>query len=126
MTKQRHSYYSSPKRKVQRARWRAAHVEREMWHRARARARKSGLAFTIKQVDIVIPVRCPVFGFKLIRRANDVRGGAPNSPSLDRINNRRGYTPGNIRVISRRANTLKRDASLRELQLLVKFLGRCV
>ncbi len=44
------------------------------------------------------------------------------SPSLDRIDSTKGYTKGNIWVISNRANTLKNDATLSELKLLVERL----
>jgi hypothetical protein len=40
------------------------------------------------------------------------------SPSLDRIIPDRGYVPGNVRVVSDRANRLKGKRSLSELRLL--------
>jgi hypothetical protein len=40
------------------------------------------------------------------------------SPSLDRVDPRKGYVPGNVRVISDRANRLKGDRSLSEIQAL--------
>ena len=46
----------------------------------------------------------------------------PNSYSLDRIDSSKGYIPGNVWVISRRANAIKSDATLEELELLVKNL----
>ena len=54
-----------------------------------------------------------------------IKGGPThNSPSVDRIDPKKGYTPDNIRVISWRANSLKSDASLKELQVLVEDLSR--
>jgi hypothetical protein len=35
-----------------------------------------------------------------------------------------GYIKGNVRVISYRANAIKRDASLDEMRLLVAYLER--
>ena len=46
-----------------------------------------------------------------------------NSPSLDRIDSSKGYTPDNVWVISRRANIIKHDATLEELLLISKNLG---
>ncbi len=37
-----------------------------------------------------------------------------NSPTIDRINSSRGYEPGNIEVISWRANRMKGDATAEE------------
>lgn len=43
------------------------------------------------------------------------------SPTLDRIVPSRGYVVGNVAVISMRANRLKSDASVAELQALVSY-----
>jgi len=45
-----------------------------------------------------------------------------NSPSLDRLDNTKGYIKGNIVVISNKANRLKGDATLQELERLVEWL----
>jgi hypothetical protein len=92
-----------------------------MWRAARSRATTDGIPFTIRVEDIVIPTRCPVFGVKLQRARNRATG---NSPSLDRIINSRGYVPTNIWVISRRANSIKNDTTIEELEQLVGALRR--
>jgi hypothetical protein len=47
-----------------------------------------------------------------------------NAPSIDRIDNNKGYTKDNIMVISRRANILKKDATFDELITIGKFYER--
>lgn len=84
---------------------------KEMWRRAQARSRKRGIKFAIKD-DLVIPARCPVLNLVL------TPGGkrSATSPSLDRINPALGYIPGNVRIISDRANRLKGNRALPELR----------
>ncbi len=77
--------------------------DRELWRRARKRAAQFGIAFTIPEATIIIPPACPVLGIPL--RWGGER--SPYSPSLDRIIPALGYVPGNVRVISDRANRLK-------------------
>jgi hypothetical protein len=49
------------------------------------------------------------------------RGRSKNhSPSLDRKNSSEGYVPGNVWVISWRANDLKRDGTLAEFRAMVE------
>jgi hypothetical protein len=91
-----------------------------MWVQAKMRAKRDGVLFAIRPSDIVIPTTCPVFGTRLTRT---VKQSGPNSPSLDRLVPARGYIPENIRVISWRANDLKRDASRAELARLVDWMG---
>jgi hypothetical protein len=92
-----------------------------MWSRAKYRAKQKGIDFTIEQEDIIIPDRCPLLGIELVcHRGKGSQQG--NSPSLDRIDSTKGYIKGNVWVISNRANTLKNDASLQELQTLVENL----
>jgi len=44
------------------------------------------------------------------------------SPSLDRINPALGYVKGNVWVISFKANAIKQNATVQELELLVNNL----
>ena len=95
-----------------------------MYHNAKHRAKKKGIPFTITMDDIVIPTLCPLLELPLSSWTGDKY--APHNPSLDRIdpNPDIGYTADNIQVISRRANWLKADASIEELELIC-FSLRC-
>jgi hypothetical protein len=93
--------------------------------KARERARKGGYACTIKVADISIPEFCPLLGIKL-ERGKGVGGVKPSSTSLDKIHPELGYVPGNVWVISYRANVIKSNATLKELQTLVTNLTRYV
>lgn len=88
---------------------------------ARKRAKEKKLDFNIELLDITIPEICPLLNIPIY--VSDVKLG-PNSPSLDRIDNTKGYIKGNIIVVSFRANSLKKDACLKELELLVNNLRR--
>ena len=92
-----------------------------IWRRAKKRASTTGVPFTISPQDVEVPDCCPVFGrpFRL-----GVRGDQNDTPSLDRIDASKGYIPGNVCVISWRANTLKRDATLEELEQIAAYVRR--
>lgn len=105
------------RRPISKQQWK--HIDpasRLLWS-ARTRAKQNGITFNIDITDIVIPKRCPVFGFKLRKAVNKYEG---TSPSLDRINPRKGYVKGNVRVISWRANQLKNNMTANEAILLAK------
>lgn len=90
---------------------------------ARARAKKLGLEFNLTLEDIHIPERCPYLGVLL--RPSLTGSAQNNSPSLDRIDNTRGYIKGNVEVISSRANKCKSDLTLEEMERMAKaFLER--
>lgn len=95
--------------------------EWRMHQRAKRRAFERGLDFNIEISDIVIPDYCPVL--KLELNINSGRSGAyKNSPSLDRIDNTKGYIKGNIQVISQEANAMKHSATTEELILFAKWI----
>lgn len=75
---------------------------------AKIRARKANLDFNIDITDIVIPTHCPILNIPLLL---DAKGTKKFSPSLDRIDNSKGYVKGNVRVISYFANHMKADAT---------------
>lgn len=97
-------------------------TEMMLFRNARARARRDGREFTLKLSDIVIPSHCPILGLPLVSNS----GGrfCDNSPSIDRINSKMGYIKENIIVISYRANSIKRDATVEELEALASFYRR--
>ena len=99
-------------------RWMLSNPKKRMLISAKFRASQTGLEFSITEDDIIIPERCPVLGMEL---SYGVGRQSPNSPSLDRIDTKRGYVPGNIAVISHRANTLKGDATASELAALALY-----
>lgn len=87
---------------------------------ARLRARKKGIPFSLTAADIELPEVCPVLGTPFGRGR---RAGRTNL-SLDRVIPARGYVPGNVRVISWRANSLKSDATLDEMRRVVAYMER--
>lgn len=91
-----------------------------LWYVARTRSRKKGIEFTISKEDIIIPKRCPITGCLLTKGD----GYNPNAMSLDRVDNKKGYIPGNVRVISRRANLMKSSLTLEVLDKLVKYIKK--
>lgn len=86
-----------------------------IWRRAREQ-NNSGrqLIYTIRPEDIVVPSHCPILGIKL-KFHYGYRGHFPDTPSIDRIDNTKGYVPGNVQVISSKANTMKSNANKEEL-----------
>lgn len=85
---------------------------------ARGRAKEKGIPFNIVSADIPVPEVCPVLGLKLVI---GVGACSDSSPSIDRIIPSLGYVKGNVRVISRRANRIKNDATPDELYKVWKY-----
>ena len=91
---------------------------RVLLNNSKQRAKKSNIEHTLKYEDIKIPEICPVLGIPLKR---EDKSTWMNAPSIDRIDNTKGYVYDNIIVVSRRADILKKDASINELILLAEF-----
>lgn len=63
---------------------------------------------------------CPILGLTLKR----VPGKRDSSPSVDRIDSERGYIKGNVQIISTRANRIKNDATVEELEQIAAYLRK--
>lgn len=92
-----------------------------LFSHARQRARTKGQEFTITKeyVQSLIDKTkcCPILGIAL-NYSGQRKNWDNDSPTLDRILPHLGYTQENTWLISWRANALKKDATLKELQLL--------
>lgn len=86
-----------------------------MLDRSKSRAKRKGFEHNITIEDIIIPKNCPLLGIPLFAGKESV---CPNSPTLDRIDSSKGYVKGNVWVISYKANTIKSNATLEELEAI--------
>lgn len=83
---------------------------------AKYRARKKNREFALKSSDLMVPNYCPILGIPLIPG-----GRTRNSPTLDRIDNSKGYTKDNVIVISNLANSIKNHGTPDEIIKVGKF-----
>lgn len=94
--------------------------EKEQW--AYRAVRHSGRkALQAKDIIPLLVDVCPVLEVPL--NYSPVGYGQktpPNHASLDKIDPSKGYTVGNLQVISKKANSMKSDASIEELRKFVK------
>jgi hypothetical protein len=90
--------------------------------RLKVSAKSRGVAFNLRREDIHIPRVCPALGIRLVWPRKLHTGRPANMPSADRVDPKRGYVKGNVRIISSRANSLKNNASLAELRGLVRYV----
>ena len=86
-----------------------------VWRTARARATAHGLEFSIKQEDYPIPEICPALGIPLDWSDKD------HAPTLDRIDNSKGYTADNVVIVSNKANRAKNDLTVGQIVSLGRF-----
>lgn len=95
--------------------------EKHLWRAARKRAKEKNIPFDISIEDINIPDICPILKFPLEVGSMSERY---NSPSLDRIIPKLGYVKNNIKVISFKANTLKRDGSIEDFEKIIEYIKK--
>jgi hypothetical protein len=133
-------YFYNYKGYVKNDGYRAIHWEKtwELYERKRIQAiqtnkpkycRDRGLEIDIEGLDglkylqSIFPkdYMCPAFGTKMKWNDSPHQG---DSPSLDRLDPTKGYVRGNLAWISERANTMKHDGSLEEVEKLYKWMKK--
>lgn len=82
---------------------------KDLYHAARVRAAKKRVPFTITQTDLAAMVdaangRCTISSipFEFDKQGHRVK--RPFAPSMDRIDHKQGYIPGNVRFVCVAAN----------------------
>lgn len=121
----KHAYVEGPvKPKVPRYRIPIPVTDFEKWVH-RSKYNKKNVAkrkhLTLEMYYALYTTHCPLLGIELTYASYESGGNPPaNYASLDRIDPSKGYVEGNVQILSFRANSIKSDATLEELKLIVK------
>jgi len=85
----------------------------------RGNKRRQRTELSVEYYKTLIVDTCPLLNVKLTY--SNFEGRTPdNYATLDKIDPNRGYVEGNVQIVSFRANTLKSNATLEELKMIVK------
>lgn len=96
---------------------------RDLWETARRRAQRKFVDFdiTVEDLEAAWPAdgRCPVLGLVLQRGRGFTQD---QSPTVDRLNPDWGYVPGNVVIMSHRANRAKGNLRAAELEKIAVWM----
>lgn len=86
--------------------------------RLKGSAKKRHIYFNLTEQELrdKFVTHCPVYGKKLIFFSN-----SDWSPSVDRINSKKGYVADNIIIVSKKVNMQKNNSTVKELKKLYEF-----
>lgn len=99
--------------------WRHLHPAQRLIRSTLASAKRLGREHSICVSDIEpLPERCPALGTVICYTNTKT---SLDSPSVDRIDNSKGYVPGNVVVVSYKANIIKNCSTLDELWAVCHF-----
>lgn len=95
-------------------------IARRLISYIKTRASNRGLEFSLSPKDLFpFPKHCPMLGIPLVYLGSNKNRN--NAASIDRIDNSKGYIPGNVHIISWRANHIKNDATVEELRAILSY-----
>jgi hypothetical protein len=104
-----------------------ARILHNMMKNSRSRAKKLNLPFDLskKFLNSIFQTYCPVFGIPFYMEPQEQGDPAnPFTPSIDRVDNNKGYIRTNVRIICFRANRLKSNATVEELENVIAYIKR--
>lgn len=90
--------------------------------RKRALERSLPCAVTHEYLRDIAPSVCPILGIPIRYESGRGRGGVDASPSVDRFDPGVGYVPGNVSVMSHRANTIKSHGTATEHRRIADWM----
>lgn len=117
LRQQRYYKKNAAARKAATKKWRHGHPQQWRISTLRARCKKHNLPFNVTVEDLAGDT-CPILDLPLSwdGKVSD------NAAWVDRIVPHLGYVKGNVRVISSRANRLKNNATLDELERICAYM----
>lgn len=74
---------------------------------------------SIEYYKTLIVTHCPLLGIELSYTNYKGMHVPDNYATIDKIDPEKGYIPGNVQIISFRANTLKNSATIEEMRLIL-------
>ena len=98
--------------KDKRKEYKKARQDKETLSSIKKRAKQKKLDFDL-EVEDILGTTCPIFGVELKRGSK--QGPSDFAPSVDRIDNSKGYVKGNVQVLSNLANKMKANATPEQL-----------
>lgn len=108
-----HKWYHRNKTDIE---WRKDHLFKCL----KNRAKRENIPFNLEYSDIVWPTHCPVFNCVLIY--DNLTKSQNNSASFDKVVPHLGYVKGNVRIICHRANWLKQDSTIKQLENIIRYM----
>ena len=96
-----------------------------MLAQAKRRARQYQREFNLdfEYIKSLAVSHCPVLGTRLLWEYSHGMGTGDHSPSLDRIDNTKGYIKGNVAIISHKANAMKKNFLITELRACLDYMA---
>lgn len=94
---------------------------KELLNHLKSSAKKRNIEFSITIDDLnnlSFPLVCPILSIPLAFNRN---AAEDNSFSVDRVDSTKGYVKDNLVVISQKANRMKNNGTLKELEQMVEF-----
>lgn len=94
---------------------------REIYKNLKASAKRRNILFSLTLTDLnnlTFPLTCPILGIPI---RHNMGKAQDDSISIDRIDSSKGYEIDNIIVISWKANRLKNNATVEEMQKISEF-----
>ena len=89
------------------------------------RAKMKGRAVDREYLEsLPCPTHCPILGTPIDFRRGEGNRDRRNTASFDRKDSARGYVSGNVEIISAKANTMKQDANIEELQAFARWVQK--
>lgn len=77
--------------------------------------------FTLEYIKSLVTTYCPVFGIPLQYGGGDQ---CDNSATIDAIIHNKGHIKGNLKMISKKANTIKNNSTMEEMEMLINALQK--
>jgi hypothetical protein len=82
--------------------------------------RKARKDLPVEFYKSILSTHCPLLEIELSYELYKGNSAPDNYATLDKINPKKGYVKGNVQIVSYRANTLKNDASIEEIERMLK------